>query len=178
MNKSEKAAEDLRSISEEIESNVEEEKSPKKDKTAQPNPLNRFRTDEVTKETKREPIGTRDVLKYPQRPGYVRRIVNDIEGRVQRFENAGWRVVQQEIIEGGDMRVGVASQLASPVLKPVGGGINAVLMEIPEDIYKEDQTKKQEQVDLSEESIRRTGVTATGNRPIGGAYGEVKIGLQ
>lgn len=178
MEKSEETtvSEQLHVISEEIENNVTETKkeTPKKGRPPQKPQEGKYRTDEVDAKTKRVLIGTKDILKFPQRPGFVRRIVNDVDDRIKRFEAAGWRVVQ-ETKEGGDTRVGAASQLASPVLRPVGGGTNAVLMELPEELYKEDQLKKQKIVDLSEESINRTGTTNP-NRPVNAQYGEVKIG--
>ena len=99
---------------------------------------------------KRTPIGTKNVLTAPQRKGFVRRFVNDTPDRIQQFEQAGYTKVI------GDVPVGDGEQekLGSVVTKSVGSGINAVLMEIPEEFYTEDQQAKQREVDATEEQMR------------------------
>ncbi len=183
MNKSkETAAADLQNITEEIENNseVKETVAPEvketsqKGKPAQNPTKSKYRTDKVDTKTERTPIGTKDVLKSPQREGYVRRFVNDDEGRIQKFETGGWRVVFERNISGVDKRVGVASQLSTPVVVSVGGGTKAVLMEIPEELYKADQIEKLKEVDLSEQSIMRTGATVEGQQ-VQGQFGGVEI---
>lgn len=119
---------------------------------------------------KRVPIGRRDVLKYSKRPGYVRRVVNDEYDRVQMFIDAGYEpVVGHET--GTTTRGQDASQLGSTVSRPVGGGMKGVLMEIPEDLYKEYQEAKDEGVDELELSMRRNIKGRTND----GDYGYVKI---
>lgn len=82
------------------------------------------------RERRRAEIGTGDYkLAAPQRAGFVRRWVNDVVGRVDRFKSNGWDPVTDH---GVDVR-------------HVGGAkapLNAVLMEIPEEFYNEDQQKK------------------------------------
>ena len=104
----------------------------------------------------RVPIGTTDRLAFPQRPGYRRRVVNDVDDgeRIGRFEAAGYtKVVGQ--VPGGDTRAGADSQMGAPVVRSVGLGVKGVLMEIPEEFYNEDQAAKLAAVDETEESIRR-----------------------
>ena len=90
----------------------------------------------------RTPVGRRNVLTAEQRKGYVRRWVNDVDGRIQMFEEAGYEAVTTPT-QVGDEIAGSASQVGSVVRKPVGGGVTAVLMEIPKEFYSEDQAAKE-----------------------------------
>lgn len=106
-------------------------------------------------ERKRVPLKTRNVLTAPQRPGFVRRFVNNKGDRVQRFKEAGYLIVEDEI-QVGDPKIGRSSQLGSDVRPHVGGGMQAVLMEIPEEYYKEDFKAAQNKISQVENEIRRT----------------------
>lgn len=125
----------------------------------------------------RTPLHKRSVLNFPQRPGYKRRVVNDVlDGeRVAKYIDAGWEVVQKPNIEGGDTRAGADSQLATAVSRSVGGGVKGILMEIREDWYNEDQAAKMEMVDRTEVSIKRKKRTAKEAEDGDGTYGEVVI---
>ena len=120
----------------------------------------------------------RDVLRFPDRPGYVRRVVNDVSDgeRVKMFQEAGWEIVRTPGINGGDTRAGADSQLGSVVCRSVGGGIKGVLMEIPEEWYNEDQREKAKIVDRTEDEVRRKKVSAR-DAGADGVYGEVDIGF-
>lgn len=115
-------------MSEEIIDPVNEKKKPgpKPKKTADA----QIADARARRERRRADIGSGDYkLSAPQRPGFVRRWVNDVTGRVDRFRDNGWDAVQED---GTDAR-------------HVGGNKNplkAVLMEIPEEFYREDQVKK------------------------------------
>ena len=104
---------------------------------------------------KRIPIGTRNVLTYPPIPGYVTRVVNDVEDRIARFKEAGYEVVTREEIGLGDPACGVSGSVGSEVSKPVGAGRRGVLMKIKEEFYKEDQAAKQTHVDAGEDGLWR-----------------------
>lgn len=101
---------------------------------------------------KRTPIGTRNKLTAEDRPGYVRRWVNDVNGRVQMFEEAGYNAVRVPT-EVGEGVSADATQLGSVVRKPVGGGVNAVLMEIPKEWNEEDQARKEQALKEKEKSL-------------------------
>lgn len=101
---------------------------------------------------KRTPIGTRNKLTAEPREGYVRRWVNDRDGRVQMFEEAGYEVVRKPT-EVGEGVSAEATQLGSVVRKPVGGGVNAVLMEIPKEWNEEDQARKEDALKQKEKSL-------------------------
>ncbi len=101
---------------------------------------------------KRTPVGARNKLTADARPGFVRRWVNDTPGRVGMFEEAGYEKVD-EPTKVGDPRAAEATQLGSVVRKPVGGGVDAVLMEIPESFYREDQAAKETALQQKEQSL-------------------------
>lgn len=102
---------------------------------------------------KRTPIHQRNVLTVGnKREGHRQRWVNDVDGRVAMFEEAGYTIVQRPT-EVGDKQAGAANQVDRVVRKPVGGGVSAVLMEIPEEFYREDQMAKEAKIKDSERSL-------------------------
>jgi len=122
------------------------------------------------KRPKRIPVGTHDVLKFKKRPGYVRRVVNDVDDRIEMFKRAGYEIVKAKDY-GGYHRAGDPAPVDSAVTRSVGGGIRGVLMEIPEEWYREDQEAKARKLDELENSIRRKGRDGDD-----GTYGEIRIG--
>lgn len=121
---------------------------------------------------KRTPLGTRNVLTAEQRPGFVRRWVNDVDDRLERAKDAGYTSVLKPT-EVGDPKAGADSQMGTIVAKSVGGGTRAVLMEIPEQFYREDQDAKARRVDATEQGLKRQpGVKG---KQYGGVYGSATI---
>ena len=102
----------------------------------------------------RIPLGARNVLTAPKRPGYVRRIINDEKDRVQQFMDAGYTIVQEDV-QIGDPKAGKETQIGSVTYKAVGSGVRAVLMEIKEEYYNEDQKAKQDRILASENEMKR-----------------------
>lgn len=118
---------------------------------------------------KRKPFN-RNRIKFPDRPGYRRRLVNNTEGgmRIRAFQEAGWKVVEDPYAKvDSDDDVNRPSQMGSSVSRHVGtnetgDSLQGVLMEIPEEYYLEDQQAKQEDVDKTERGLReinKDGVT-------------------
>jgi hypothetical protein len=110
-------------------------------------------------EPKRIPLHEqkKNLLNVPPRPGFVRRLVNDVDQgqRVAAFLRAGYRIVEDETRIGD---VGVENQnqsLGTGVRKFVGAGVSSVLMEIEEHLYNEDQAAKMDKLDAIEASIFR-----------------------
>ena len=103
---------------------------------------------------KRIPLGTRNILTAPKKSGFVRRFVNDTGDRVQRFKDAGYSIVEEDI-KVGDPKIGKSDKLGSNVNVHVGGGTRAVLMEIPERYYLEDTKIAQDKITAVENEIRR-----------------------
>lgn len=100
------------------------------------------------------PLGQK--MAYADRPGYHRHWFNDWPGRVQEFYEKGYEHVKDANGKNISRVVGTAEG---------GGPLHAYLMEIPEEWWKED-VKKSEQESLTRlEAIKRTpqkedGVTA------------------
>lgn len=117
----------------------------------------------------RVPLGTRNVLTASKRKGFVRRFVNDEPGRVKQYEAAGYSVVT-EATPVGDPKVGKGNPVGSAVNIPVGDGKKAVLMEIKEEWYAEDQKAKQDKILMSENDMKRKL-----NDRSAGTFGKVDI---
>lgn len=113
----------------------------------------------------RVPLHRQNIITAGTRPGYVRRLVNDVDDRIDRFKLAGWTPVEGEQI--GDPHSADPSSLTSASVKSVGAGMKAVLMEIPEDVYNEDQRDKQKKVDALEEAMEQDIKTKLGGSAIG-----------
>ena len=122
----------------------------------------------------RTPLGAkRDILSV-QNPeeGYVYRIVNDTPGRINRFKEAGYELVEDAQLGTSHVDGNQASQ--GIVSKDVGKGVTAVVMRQRDEFYKEDQAEKQRKIDELENSMRKKKVNP--NESTDGTYGEVKIG--
>jgi len=126
---------------------------------------------EVKKEEsrKRIPLGTRNILTAPKRPGFVRRFVNDKGDRIQRFKDAGYSIVEEDV-QVGDAKIGKPGQLGSGVSSQ-GDGQRKVLMEIPEKYYNEDQKNAQDKITSIENEIKRNSKTPGAD----GLHGQVQI---
>lgn len=121
---------------------------------------------------KRTPLGMRNVLAAEQRTGYVRRWVNDTEDRLERAQAAGYAPVLKPA-DAADPRAGSGSQIGSPVAKSVGGGVRAVLMEIPKEFYDEDKAAKNARIDRTEQGLsRQPGIKG---HQYGSVYGKVQV---
>ena len=120
---------------------------------------------------KRIPVGSGDRLKFSNRPGYYRRIVNDDPnnpGRIQAHLDAGYSFVTGKET-GGPETAADPSKMSSRVSKHVGGGVIGYLMEQPMKWREEDLALKNRRVDESEEDMQRAMVSAPGR------YGKASI---
>jgi len=104
--------------------------------------------DEPTRRPPRVPIVKRNVLTAPKKKGFVRRFVNIDENRegwdrVREFMEAGYKVVEGDV-QIGDKRIVAESQLGKAVIRNVGHGVKAILMEQRQDWYDEDQKERDE----------------------------------
>ena len=95
---------------------------------------------EVNNGVKRIPLGQHVAkLSYPVRPGYVRRWVSEIPGRIERALGAGWSHVKDP---------NTKKPVGQVVDQSLGEkGRRGYLMEIPEALYDEDQKVKQDSLD-------------------------------
>lgn len=104
----------------------------------------------------RTPMHNRRILEAKQRKGFVRRWVNEDHGRVDAALEAGYTFVYDDDADASTKRSGQdASQMGSVVRRVVNKDPNAsintaVLMEIPQEFYDEDQKAKADQLDREE----------------------------
>lgn len=101
---------------------------------------------------------------------YVYRVFNDVDGRLQKAETAGYEYVREDA-PLGDPTADGSTALGSVVSKPVGGGKNGVLMRIKREWYEEDQKEKQRSIDETESVLHQKAVED-------GHYGKLKINRQ
>jgi hypothetical protein len=98
-------------------------------------------------------------LSVPQREGYVRRWVNDEEGRLMNAEAGGYQFAQDASLQIGAPDVdNVNRDLGARISRVVDKttGKKAYLMEIKEEFYREDQRAKAEKV-AEKDRLIRTG---------------------
>lgn len=119
------------------------------------------RTDsrEETGRGTRVPLGvSRPKLAVPQRQGYVRRWVNDVEGRLQMAEQGGYQYVEDQSFQIGAADVdNVNRDLGARMSRVVdkSTGMKAYLMEIKKEYHEEDQRIKMREVDEIDNAIKR-----------------------
>jgi hypothetical protein len=98
--------------------------------------------------------GNRDILTVMgKKPELEYRWVLDVPGRLQKFLDGGWEVVQDDL-KVGQTAVDSGSKLGSAITTSRGGQ-TLVLMAIPKEWYDEDQRVKQDKVDAVEETMMR-----------------------
>lgn len=102
---------------------------------------------------KRVPLGVpRAKLAVNKRTGYVRRWINDRDGRIIRAKEGGYNFVKSEDAEFVDSDVCNTNTISKVV---DSDGTKAFLMEISEQFYEEDQIEKRNFVDRTEEALRK-----------------------
>jgi hypothetical protein len=101
---------------------------------------------EVDNGMKRVPLGQHvSKLAYPPRPGFVRRWISDLPGRVDRALGAGWSHVKN-IKNKTPVKMVTDPSLGM-------SGRQGFLMELPEELYQEDQKLKQDSLDEVDNAI-------------------------
>lgn len=114
---------------------------------------------EETGRSARVPLGvSRPKLAVPQRQGYVRRWVNDVEGRLGSAEQGGYQFVENKNFQIGAQDIDNENRdLGARVSRVVdkSTGMKAYLMEIPKEYHEEDQRIKMREVDETESAIKR-----------------------
>lgn len=121
---------------------------------------------EATGRRARVPLGSsRQKLTASQREGYQRRWVNDVPGRVEMAQEAGYEFVTADA-KANSSDPG-ANKSAIVGVNADGTPLRAYLMEIPADWYQEDQKAKQSECDRVDEAIRRAAPGKTAAAPKG-----------
>jgi hypothetical protein len=141
------------------------------------------RVDAVAGRKQRVPLGVpRTKLTTPQRQGYKRRWINDDgKGRLQNALAGGYSYVEDPDLQVGED--GGGDRPDSRVSRIVGRGeggkpLRAFLMEIPSELYQEDQASKQAALDEVDRAIRKGRLVTDGEEhryvPDGGKAIRVK----
>lgn len=111
---------------------------------------------------RRTPLSRRNVLTVEgKEPGFVYRVVNDVEDRVEDFKARGYEVVESKGVKVGDKRVDKASTEGSAKRVHVGGGKYGVVMRQREDFYKEDMEMKLRYLDDTERATKEKALDGT-----------------
>jgi len=116
-------------------------------------------TQEASARPRRTSLSQRNRLAVKNKePGYVYRIVNDVDDRIEDLQERGYEIVPgAKLGRVGDKRVDDPSAPGSSSLISVGQGTKAVVMRIKEEYYAEDQAFKQKQVDDTEQTMKSVG---------------------
>lgn len=107
----------------------------------------------------RVPLGVaRSKLSVPGRDGYVRRWINDTEGRLANAEAGGYQFVADPSLQIGQQDIDnenrdLGARTSRVVDKTTGQ--KAYLMEIKEEFYEEDQAAKVRKVEETDRRIKR-----------------------
>lgn len=110
----------------------------------------------------RVPLHKQNIFTAEQKAGFKRMWVNELPGRVESYELAGWTVVVDAKMKTSDGQAQVESQLDSVVRRVVNKDPNApsrtaILMEIPVELYDEDHRAAQALIDEQERAFDQTG---------------------
>ena len=102
----------------------------------------------------RAPLGQRNRLSVrDQEPGFVYRIVNDVDDRIHLMQEQGYEIVSNTKV--GDKRVDLPSSAGSASVISVGQGVKAVVMRQRKEFYDEDQLAKAQLVDSTEQTLHQ-----------------------
>jgi hypothetical protein len=102
----------------------------------------------------RTPLSSRNRLTFDaMEEGYVYRVINDKDDRLQRALDGGYEFVESTE-KLGDERAAEGTAIDSRVSKPVGNGITGFLMRIPDGFYKEDQAAKETDLRKTEAAMK------------------------
>lgn len=113
--------------------------------------------------TRRQPLAVRNRISVRnQEPGYIYRVVNDLDNRVEELVERGYEIVPQDkVVRGGDKRVDEASALGSTSSISLGRGDRGVVMRIRKDWNAEDQAAKSVRADELEKTMKQDGKQAS-----------------
>lgn len=153
---------------------LEEVSSPQTGEATEVTEVTEASTAKKRRRKKRAKLGQRNVLTFPQIPGYATQIVNDVRDHIFRAEENDWEIVQNAELPAGDRRAGAASRMGEPVRVPVGEGADGqpmygVLMKKPIEWHKEDMEEEQALIKQREDQMKHD----KGGIP--GGYGEIRI---
>lgn len=97
-----------------------------------------------------------DVLNPEGRPGYVRRWEHDVDDRIASKLAIGWEPVMRDV-SIGDRVAGEDSSMGKMTYRNVGGGVKAILLEMPQDLYDKRQLAKRKARIALLEATKKSG---------------------
>lgn len=111
---------------------------------------------EASARPRRTPLSKRNRLEIKNKePGYVYRIVNDVDDRVSLLQEQGYEIVPDaKVGAAGDRRVDNPTALGTSSQISVGQGTKAVVMRQRLEWYNEDKLVKEQAVDETEQTIK------------------------
>ena len=89
-------------------------------------------------------------LDYPKRPGWHQCWINDVPGNIGKFKELGYDFRIDTVTKERITRVAGTAES--------GGGLQTYLMELPLEIYREDQKALEAQMNKIDQQIRRGAV--------------------
>lgn len=102
-------------------------------------------------------------------PGYVYRIVNDDDDKINNLIERGYELCSKESVGAvGDKRVDNTSSMGSATYFSVGQGTKATVMRIRNEWYEEDKKMKEQAADDLEQTMKDGARNASN-------YGSLKI---
>ena len=121
-----------------------------------------------------------DKLKCPIKEGFTRYWFNMEPGVLEEAASAGWMPVENsEMITGGGGIADVEG-MGSVVIRPLGGGKDGMLMEIPDEVIAETRKVTQDAIDAEEKRMERNSNVPDEDRAnpaaASGQYGLVSSG--
>lgn len=107
---------------------------------------------------KRVALNSKSYLEAESRPGYRRRWVLEVVGRVDDYVAAYWEFVRGSSADISHDRAQKEGQIGSVVRRvvnrdPNSSATHCVLMEVEEKYYNEDQVRKAEEISQKEKSL-------------------------
>jgi hypothetical protein len=114
-------------------------------------------TPEASARPRRTPLTGRNRLSVKNKEdGYVYRIVNDIDDRVELLTEQDYELVPTAKVGAmGDRRVDNPQPVGSIATISVGNGTKAVVMRKRKDWHEQDQNAKQQEIDALEATMKK-----------------------
>ena len=113
----------------------------------------RIASGESTRTSTRVPVGSVNKLEFEGKdPNFVYRVVNDVPGRIQMFQRAGYQFCTEESRTFDS--VAETEAMDTRISMDIGGGRKGYLMRIPKEFYEEDFAKKMARLDAIDDSMK------------------------
>jgi len=129
-----------------------------------------------SKMRKRVPLKDQNVIFASQKAGFKRRVVADRPGRLRAFETAGYTFVYKKDEPDYQSYGSSRDETGGKVTFHLGNGEIGYLMEIPLELWEEDQRAKQADIDERMRVIESASLESANPRDRNKFYGKIEIG--